>query len=122
MITILDKGPVAPKAPDDKDDAVAVTAYRAAVKENEDWHKANPEPVKVTMDAIDARHAIAADPQRYSYVTQDRVLRKSGSIEERMDNAEEWLAELDAKVNPPKPAPAAAKAEPKKPAVETDEK
>lgn len=110
MITILDKGPSAPLAPDDKDDAAAVAAHKAAVKEHDDWHEAHKEPVEVQMHPIDGRHAIAADPERYSEVRRDVILRKSGSLEDRVTALEDRLYALenqDDAVDEPssKPAP-----------------
>lgn len=70
MITVLDRG-------DKKDSGV--------------------EPREVRMPAVDARHAIAADPERYSEVSRDVVRRKPGGLEDRLTAIEERLERLEAR-------------------------
>ncbi len=105
MHTVLDKGPRPPVAPEDKDDAVAAVAYKAAVKEHDDWHKAHPEPIQVRMHGVDARAAIIADPERYSEIGRDAIVRKGGSDEERITNLEERMTDLENEVWPPAEKP-----------------
>ncbi len=68
MITLIDKGPA--DKPFDK-------------------------PVEVRMESIDANHAVAVDPARYSTVGRDVTLRKTGSLEDRVLAIENWIADFD---------------------------
>lgn len=109
---VLDKGPREPVAPENPDDEEAVAAHKAAVKDYEAWHKrhADKPPVHV-WPAVDARHAVAADPERYE-IQPDPPGRPSfmppPSDAERLSAVEARLARLEAEVFPdkePQPEP-----------------
>lgn len=60
---------------------------------------------EIKMSAVDARHAIAADPERYSEVHREQVARKSGDLESRLSAIEARLDALE-EHDAPEPAPA----------------
>jgi hypothetical protein len=95
LITVLDKGPSEPKPlgaeADDNDKA----AHKTARAEREAWHEKNKEPIKIKMAAIDANHAVAADPERYEIVERENMSRKSGDPESRLSNIEARLDALE---------------------------
>jgi hypothetical protein len=109
---VLDKGPREPVAPDNPDDEEATAAYKAAVRDYEAWHKRHPdEPPVHVWPAVDARHAVAADPERYE-IQPDPPGRPTflppPSMAERISSVEARLARLEAEVFPeeqPEPEP-----------------
>jgi hypothetical protein len=103
-MNVRDKGPRDPVAPDDPEDKDAVAAHKAALKEQADWREAHPdEPPVYRWAAVDAQHAVAADPERYEIVP-DAPGRPAHlpppSMTERMFAAEARLDRLEAKVFP----------------------
>jgi hypothetical protein len=94
QITVLDKGPHLPPLAADADDA-AKAAHSAAEHEHAEWHERNKEPVKVTMAAVDAHHAVAADPERYEIVERQNMVRPAGDLESRLSNIEARLERLE---------------------------
>lgn len=72
------------------------------------------QPEVIDMAAVDARHAVAADPERYS-IEEHRPVVPSRSIEQRVSELEARLAKVWGEVFPPDepemPAPAPARGE-----------
>jgi hypothetical protein len=95
-VIVLDRGPSEPtpiEHPEgERTDSEIEADNRAAVlakREHDEWHAKNKEPVAVTMDKIDADHAVNADPKRYVHVP--RGVRAPVTIEERLAHIERRL-------------------------------
>jgi len=57
----------------------------------------NDPPVRIKMAAVDAHHAVAADPERYEIVEREKMTRAPGSDNDRFAAIE---ARLDALEHP----------------------
>jgi hypothetical protein len=95
-VIVLDRGPAEPEPVEhpegERTDAEIEAENRAAVlakREHDEWHAKHKEPVAVTMDKIDADHAVNSDPKRYVHVP--RGVRSPVTIEERLTSIERRL-------------------------------
>jgi hypothetical protein len=96
-VIVLDHGPGEPEKSDapegertpaeiEEDNRRLVLAKR----EHDEWHEKNPDgPVAVTMDKIDADHAVNSDPDRYVHVP--RGIAPPVTMEERVARLEQRL-------------------------------
>lgn len=119
MRTVIDKGPKdpgpEPTPPQGATSSPEHDAWKAAVKEREDWHKVDEgKPREVRMHDHDAAHAAAADPERYELVGHTAaelraVLRSRMSLETRVAALEtaydDLVADDEDKEPDPQPAP-----------------
>jgi len=87
-VVVIDRGPAPPVSEKVEGERTPAeieaenTRMILAKREYDEWHKANPEPIAVRMDQIDANHSVQSDPVRYVLVP--RGVRAPVTLEERV--------------------------------------
>lgn len=91
-VLVLDRGPREPVKGDPVTRAeieAEETRIAAAKRERDKWNAEHKEPVAVEMSAVDATHAIGADPERYVIIP--RSARVPVTLDERVTAIERHL-------------------------------